>query len=128
MSEPTSSRASGTLRIHATDDGEFADFVTRNSLAGGVTIAHPHPPPAGTSVRLEVISKETRERICAVDAVVQRIVQAGEKPSPSMVLSLTRIALGCSENVRQALAATMPQVTSLAPVKRRTDGGRVIGI
>jgi molecular chaperone DnaK len=124
LSAPASSRASGTLRIHATDDGEFADFVTRNSVAGGVTITHPNPPPAGTSVRLEVISKATKERICAVDVVVQSVVPAGEKPSPSMVLSITRIALGCSENVRQALAASMPP----APVKRTNDGGRVIGI
>jgi molecular chaperone DnaK len=124
LSAPASSRASGTLRIHATDDVEFADFVTRSSVAGGVTIAHPNPPPVGTSVRLEVISKETKERICAVDVVVQSIVPAGEKPSPSMVLSITRIALGCSENVRQALARSMP----LAPAKRTNDRGRVIGI
>src|SRR5580658_3692467 len=45
-----------------------------------------------------------------------------------MVLSITRIALGCSENVRQALAASMPHVKPLAPVKRTSDGSRVIGI
>jgi molecular chaperone DnaK len=128
LSAPASSRASGTLRIHATDDGEFAEFVKKNAAPNGVTIAHPNPPPVGTSVRLEVISKETRERICAVDVVVQSIVPAGEKPSPSMVLSITRIALGCSENVRQAFAASMPHVKPLAPVKRTSDGGRVIGI
>jgi molecular chaperone DnaK len=127
LSEPTSSRASGVLRIHATDDCEFAEFVRKNSAANGLTIAHPNPPPVGTSVRLEVLSKETKERICAVDVVVRSIVPPGEKPSPSMVLSITAIALGCSENVRQALAASMPHGKPLA-AKRTNDGGRVIGI
>jgi molecular chaperone DnaK len=128
LSQSAEFRASGVLRINASDDAEFADFVKKNAAGEGIKIPHPNPPPIGTAVRLEVLAKETKERICSVDGAVQRHVSSGDKSASAMILSVEGIALGCSENVRQALAASMSRTAPKPRAKGAIGSGRVIGI
>jgi molecular chaperone DnaK len=103
MPDPSISRIRGVLRFRSTNDADFADFIDKHVLPAGLAIPHPTPPAPGTEIRLEVMTRDTGERICTVDVVVSGVLSDAEPFAPAMVVSLVNIEPGCGEEVRRAL-------------------------
>ena len=135
MPDPSISRIRGVLRFRATGDADFADFIDKHVLPAGLAIPHPTPPAPGTEIRLEVITRDTGERICTVDVIVSGVLSDAEPFAPAMVVSLVHIEPGCGEDVRRALKR-VPRIGREVPARSAGSGmyraqgraGRVIGI
>jgi molecular chaperone DnaK len=110
------------------DDADFTRFVEAHRMDGGFAVPHPSPPPSGTPLRLEVVTKDTGERVCVAHTLVTRVVAAeGDRPS-SMVLVVGGVDPGCSEDVRQALGQAEHASARGASSGAGRQRGRVIGI
>ncbi len=110
----------GIFKAVATDDADFARMVARNTEGDRFFMPHPKAPPEGTHLLLEVVARESRERICAVEVVVKSV---REQPT-GMMLGVVHIEPGCGEDVRRELACSQVR----RPPEDLTKPTPVIGI
>jgi molecular chaperone DnaK len=109
--------SAGTCRAVATDEADFARTVDRNTEGDRFFFPYPKPAPEGTTMMLEVVARESRERICLAEV----IVKSERARPPGMLLGVLHIEPGCAEEVRRELERSLqrrrdPEGTPLGPV------------
>ena len=118
------SQAAGTFRAVAKDDAEFARTVERNTSGDRLFLPSPKSAPEGTTMMLEVLTRESRDRICLAEVIVKSERPAGSGP-PGMLIGILHIEPGCSEDVRRQLERSLTRRRTPGEAK---DTGPVIGI
>ena len=106
------SQVAGVFRAVAGDDADFVRTVERNTEGDRFFLPNPKAPAEGTVMMLEVVARESRERIVLAEVVVKaEREEAGGRPA-GMMLGVIHIEPGCSEEVRSRSSARSSAVAS----------------